>query len=102
MNFNQATLAERVIIKPLIEKETASGILLARDERSQAINTDRGEVFLVGPGAWYDLPQESRPQLKPGDMVYYAKYGAKVLKDEVTNEFYVICNDKDILVGYSQ
>lgn len=100
MKFSQETLAERVLLKPFIETETKGGILIARDERSQAINTDRGEVFMIGPSAWYDLP--NKPDLKPGDKVFYSKYGAKVIKDEVTNEFYIICNDKDILVGYGE
>lgn len=100
MKFKVETLAERVVIKPFIEMETKGGILLARDERSQAINTDRGEIFLVGPQAWYDLPE--KPQFKAGDKVIYSKYGAKTIKDESTNpaSFYILCNDKDVLIGY--
>ena len=92
MKFRPETLVYRVILKPHIEKETKSGIVIARDERSQAINTDKGTVVFVGPKAECDV--------KPGDKVYYAKYGAKVLKDEINSDFYIICNDEDILVGY--
>jgi co-chaperonin GroES (HSP10) len=41
------------------------------------------------------------PPVQVGDEVYYAKYGAKVLKDEDTGELYIICNDEDVLVGYT-
>lgn len=100
MNFKQETLGVRLILKPFIEKESKGGILIARDERSQAINTDKGEVLMVGDSAWYDKPV--KPDIKPGDKVYYAKWGAKVLKDEDTGDYYIICNDEDILVGYSE
>lgn len=100
MKFNRETLVHRVILKPFIEKESKGGILIARDERSQAINTDKGTVLMFGDRAWKDFGCTDAP-VKPGDKVYYAKYGAKVLKDEDTGEFYVLCNDEDILVGYS-
>ena|SRR3990167_52095 len=104
MKFLVETLAQRVILKPLIERMSKGGIALARDSRSQAINTDRGEVVAIGPQAWYDLPV--KPDLKIGDMVYYSHYGAKTLRNEsqpdsnADDSFYVICNDQDILVGY--
>ena len=96
--FLEKTLAERVIIKPLVTKTSKGGIILSQDERSQAINADRGEVFLIGPMAWYDLPE--KPDIKVGDMVYYSKYGAKTIKPEGSEDFFIICNDRDILVGY--
>ena len=99
MKFNQKTLGNRLILKPHIEKQTKSGIVIARDERSQAINTDQGQVVMMGPACWYDLPKAERPDLKPGDWVYYSHYGAKTLKPEDSEEFYIICNDVDILVG---
>jgi len=97
MKFQAETLAERVLLKPLIEKVSKGGIVIARDDRTQAINTDRGEIFMIGPAAWYDLPQ--KPDLKVGDKVFYSHYGAKTIK--VGDEFLIICNDKDILVGYT-
>jgi co-chaperonin GroES (HSP10) len=95
MKFKPETLAHRVILKPYIEKQSKGGIVIARDERSQAINTDKGELFLKGPKCEFGLDA-----LNIGDKVYYAKYGAKLLKDEDTGELYIICNDEDILVGY--
>ena len=96
VKFNEKSLAERLIIKPFIEKVSKGGIVIASDDRKQAINTNQGEVVMIGPMAWYDLPE--KPDIKVGDKVYFAKYGAMVLK--VGSELLVLCNDKDILVGY--
>lgn len=102
MKFLAKTLAHRVIIKPLVlEKKTASGIIVQTNERMQAVNSDRGEVFMIGPEAWKAFGIK-KPPVKVGDLVYYAKYGAKVLKDEDTEELYLICNDEDVLVGYTK
>lgn len=98
MKFKASSLAERIIIKPFIEKQSKGGIVIARDERSQAINTDQGEIVMIGDQAWYDLP--TKPDVKVGDRVYYSKYGAKVIKPEGCEDFLIICNDKDILVAY--
>src|SRR5687767_6402913 len=101
MKFRSETLVHRVILKPFITKKTASGIIIAKDERKQAVDSDKGEVFMIGPKAWKDFGCDEFP-VKVGDTVYYAKYGAKVLKDEVKDELYIICNDEDILVGYEE
>ena len=99
MKFDANSLVHRVLLKPFIETETKSGIVIARDERSQAINTDRGEILMFGFRAWKDYGCEV-PPVKVGDKVIYAKYGAKTLKDDETGEFYILCNDEDILVRY--
>lgn len=98
--FKAASLAERVMLKPIIlEKKSKGGIdLSALDERKQAINTNQGEILYIGPQAWWDLPE--KPDVKVGDKVYYAKYGAMVIKGEGKDELYIICNDKDILVAF--
>lgn len=101
MKFKVDTLVHRVIIKPDIETKTASGIVIAKDERRQAVDSDQGVVFMIGPKAWKDFGC-AKPPVKVGDRVYYAKYGAKVLKDQDTNELYIICNDEDNLVGYTK
>lgn len=98
MEFLQKSLGNRVILKPKIEKVSKGGIHIARDERSQAVNTDQGEVYMVGPMCWYDLPD--KPDVKPGDTVYYSHYGAKTIKPDNSEDFFIICNDVDILVGY--
>jgi len=99
ITFNQKSLGRRVLLKPKIEKETKSGIVIARDERTQAINTNQGEVFMIGPACWEDY--ETKPEVNVGDQVYYARYGAMTIKPDGMEDFLVLCNDEDILVGYS-
>ena len=98
VKFNRESLAERVLIKPFIEKVSKGGIHIARDVRTQAINTNQGEIFMIGTMAWYDLPE--KPNIKVGDKVYYSKYGGMTLQVDGFEDFLVICNDKDILVAY--
>lgn len=98
MQFRAETLAERVLLKPFVEKVSKGGIMIARDNRTQAINTDKGEIFMIGPSAWYDLPK--KPDLKVGDKVFYSHYGAKTI--QVGEDFLIICNDKDVLVAYTE
>lgn len=99
MKFKSSSLAQRVIIKPFVEKVSKGGIHIARDQRSQAVNTNQGEIFMIGDQAWYDLP--TKPDVKVGDKVYYSKYGAMIIKpDDLKDEFLIICNDQDILVAY--
>lgn len=102
MKFLQETLGKRVVLKPYVEKVSKGGIVIAQSTRNQAIHTDKGEVVLIGPACWYDLPEASKPKLKTGDMVYYAKYGAKTIQDpNDPDTFYILANDEDILVGYT-
>ena len=97
MKFRKETLGFRILIKPAIEKKTASGIIVAKDDRRQAVDADRGVVFMIGKDAWKDYGMDH--PVKVGDTVIYAKYGAKVIKDEENDELYIIANDEDILVG---
>lgn len=98
LQIKQASLANRVILKPFVEKQSKGGIVIARDERSQAINTDQGEVLYVGDQCWYDFPV--KPDIVPGDKVYYSKYGAKVFRPDDQEDFMIICNDTDILFAF--
>lgn len=97
--FNQKSLGHRVILKPKIEKETKGGIIIARGEREQAVNTNQGQVFMIGPACWEEM--ENKPDIKVGDWVYYARYGAQTIKPDDSEDFLVLCNDLDILVGYT-
>lgn len=96
MKFKPETLAHRVILKPFIETMSKGGIAIARDERTQATNTTKGTILMIGPKCEFGLDQ-----MKVGDQVIYAHYGAKLIKDEDTKELFILCNDEDILVGYS-
>src|SRR5687767_10626679 len=102
MKFRQDTLGYRLILKPLdVKKMSEGGIdLSAISERTQAINSDKGEILMIGSSAWDSLAV--KPNLQVGDKVFYAKWGAKTLQDPENKEvFYIMCNDEDILVGYT-
>ena len=102
MKFKPETLVHRVILKPyILPKKSAGGIdLSALEDRMQAVNTDKGKVLMFGPKAWKDFGC-GEPPVQIGDNVYYSKYGAKVIKDEETGELFILLNDEDILVGYT-
>lgn len=100
VKMRQTSLAERVVIKPFIEKVSKGGIVIQRDDRTQAISTNQGEVLMIGPMAWYDLP--AKPDIKVGDKVYYQKYGAMTIKLDGADDFLVICNDKDVILAYEE
>ena len=99
MKFRPETLVDRVILKPFVLKSDG-GIILSTNPRMDAVHSDKGEVFMVGPDAW---GSGKKKPVKVGDTVFYAKYGAKVIVDPDDKEtFYILCNDVDILVGYSK
>jgi co-chaperonin GroES (HSP10) len=100
VKFNEKSLAERLILKPMIETVSKGGIVIARDKRTQAINTNKGVVMFIGPMCWYDLPE--KPDIKVGDKVYYAHFGAMTMQVEGYEDFLVLVNDKDILVAFEQ
>ncbi len=99
MKFRSETLMHRVILKPeVLGTKSAGGIILQSNVRMQAVNSDKGTVYMIGPEAW---PDAKKQPVKVGDTVFYAKYGAKVLVDpEDEDNFFILCNDEDILVGY--
>ena len=86
----------RILIKPDVVTKTESGIQIVSNERMQAANTDTGTILKIGAMAWSDF-KDPTPWCEVGDVVQYAKYGAKVLMDKDTDELYIICNDDDIL-----
>jgi co-chaperonin GroES (HSP10) len=100
VKFRPETLGFRVLLKPEVLKETKSGIVIASSDRNQAINSDKGEIVGIGPDAWKAFKMD-QPPFKVGDTVFYARYGVKLLKDEDSDDLYVIANDEDILVGYT-
>ena len=102
MKFRQDTLVCRIVLKPdTLKKVSDGGIdLSAISTRSQAINTNKGEILMIGDGCWFDKPV--KPNLKPGDKVFYAKYGALTIEDPDNKDVvYVMINDEDVLAGYS-
>ena len=102
MKFKPNTLGVRCILKPLgVEKTSKGGIdLSAMSTRTKAINTDKGVVLMIGESAWFDKP--IKPDIKVGDSVFYAKYGAKTIADpDNQDEYFILLNDEDILAAFT-
>jgi len=92
----------RVVLKPDMQFQTKSGIVLHYDERRVASECDTGTITHIGPTAWKSpfykegkLVYDGLPWAKVGDRVYFSKYGVKVLKEG--DEYFIIANDEDIL-----
>src|SRR4051812_26615874 len=98
LKFKVKSLGHRILIKPRVEKTTASGIVLHFDDRRAAIDSDKGSVVAIGDQAYKDMG-DGTPWIEVGDFVYYAKYGAKMIKDEDSDDIYIICNDEDVLLA---
>ncbi len=88
-------IMHRILIRPKIETETKSGIVIAHDKRKVAVDCDIGEIIFMGETAFKDYGFDT-PPVKVGDTVYYSKYGAKVM--DINGELTVACNDEDIIL----
>ena len=91
-------LGDKVLIKPTAKEEvTASGIVLpdtATKDRPQM-----GEVLAVGEGAVTPEGKTLPMHVKPGQKVYFTKYGPTEV--ELDGEEYLIVEEKDILAVIS-
>lgn len=89
-------LLHRILIKPdVIETKTASGIVLAINEKREQAAAESGIIISIGSTAFKDYG-ESPDLLKVGDKVFFAKYAGKTVKDSDGSEF-IILNDEDIV-----
>lgn len=78
------------------ETKTASGIILAVDEKKERKAVEYGTVVKVGPTAFLDYGRDPTI-LKEGDRVSFARYSGKSIVDS-DGEEYVLLNDNDVLV----
>jgi len=105
--MNLEVVGHRVLLKPhLAEEITEGGIYIGHADtfkREQGA-TQIGRIVGIGPNAWIDfnsldkLGQKipGKPWAEVGDVVYYAKYAGKEIKNEEGVVEYVIINDEDI------
>ncbi|PXX96951.1 co-chaperone GroES [Marinifilum breve] len=80
-------LAGKVLVKPIIEEKTASGIIIPSSRKDDAF---RGEVVLVG-SALPDVPME----VSVGDIVVYEKKFVPELTIE--GEEYLLLSQDNVL-----
>ncbi len=86
-------LFDRVLIKPLEEKEQIKGGIIIPDTVKE--KPQEGEVKAVGTGKVLENGQKQAFQIKAGDKVLFGKYsGTEVKIDDVD---YLIMREEDIL-----
>lgn len=88
-------LADRVIITPVTEKKSLSGIIIP--ETSSKDRPERGKVVAVGKGRMNDKGERMKLEVSVGDEVVFAKYGPEqVTIDGV--EYYILREDQIIAI----
>jgi len=86
-------LSDRVIVKPLEQKETKKGGIIIPDTAKE--KPMEGEVMAAGPGKVDDKGVRIPMDVKKGDKVLYGKYsGTEVRIDDVE---YLIMHVDDIM-----
>jgi len=84
-------LSDNILIQPLAEKKTPSGILIPEMAKEKP---QEGKVVAVGPGRIED-GELIKPEVKKGDKVIYKKWGGNEVK--VEGKEYLIVKSEDIL-----
>jgi chaperonin GroES len=90
---NIKPLADRVVVKPLDEKEETRGGLYIPDTAKE--KPQQGEIVAVGPGRVSDDGARIEMELKTGDKVLYGKYSGTEVT--VSGEEYLILRETDVL-----
>ena len=93
MAINVKPLADRVLVKPLEEKEVKKGGIIIPDTAKE--KPQEGEVVALGTGKRDDDGKKIEFTVKNGDKVLISKYGGTEIKFEGEN--YLIMREDDIL-----
>ncbi|MDD5687170.1 MAG: co-chaperone GroES [Elusimicrobia bacterium] len=86
-------LGDRVIVKPLEEKEQKKGGIIIPDTAKE--KPQEGEIVAVGPGKVDDSGKKIPMDVKSGDKILYGKYSGTEIKIE--DKEYLIMHQDDIL-----
>ena len=85
-------LGDRVLVKPAPKEEkTASGLYISSGAQEKP---QRGTVVAVGSGKIDMKGEHIVPEVKPGDEVYYGKFGGNEVK--LDGEDYLLLRAEDI------
>ena len=93
MAINVKPLSDRVLVKPLAEKEVKKGGIIIPDTAKE--KPQEGEVVALGTGKTDDEGKKIAFTVKKGDRVLISKYGGTEIKFEGEN--YLIMREDDIL-----
>lgn len=89
-------ILHRLLVKPdEVETKTASGIVLAINEKREQAAAERGIVVALGTTCFKDYGGGEETVLV-GDKIFYAKYAGKEVED-TDGIKYILLNDEDIV-----
>ncbi len=86
-------LADRVIVRPMEEKELKKGAIIIPDSAKE--RPQEGEVIAAGPGRTDDKGNKIPMNVKKGDKVIYGKYAGTEIK--LNGEEFLLMREDDIL-----
>ena len=86
-------LNDRVLVKRLESEEKTAGGLFIPDAAKE--KPSQGEVIACGPGKLNDKGERVAMEVKPGDIVLFAKYAGTEIK--VNGADHIIMREEDIL-----
>lgn len=90
--MNVKPLADRVLIKPAPKEETTStGLYISAGSQEKP---QQGEVIACGEGRMDDKGNRIPVDVKPGDQVFYGKFGGNELK--IDGEKYLLLRADEI------
>ncbi len=90
-------LEDHVIVKPIEETTTESGIVLPETAKDKP---QKGEVIAVWKGKILDNGERAPMDVEVGDIVYFTKYSPDEL--EVNGEKYLVIRHSSILAKESK
>jgi chaperonin GroES len=93
MAANIKPIGDRVLVKPLDEKEVKKGGIIIPDSAKE--KPQEGEVVALGTGKLDDKGAKIAFTVKKGDKVLISKYGGTEVK--IDGESYQILREDDIL-----
>ncbi len=93
MAANIRPLSDRVLVRPLEEKETKKGGIIIPDSAKE--KPQEGEVVALGTGKIDENGKKVDFTVKKGDKVLISKYGGTEIK--IDGEQYLIMREDDIL-----
>lgn len=93
MAINVRPLGDRVLVKPLDEKEVKKGGIIIPDTAKE--KPQEGEVVAIGTGKVDEKGNKHEFTVKKGDKVLISKYGGTEIK--IDGETYLIMREDDVL-----
>lgn len=93
MAANIKPLNDRVLVKPMEEKEVVKGGIIIPDSAKE--RPQEGKIVAVGPGKTLDDGSLSKMSVKKGDKVIYSKYAGTEIK--INDQEHLLMREDDIL-----